>query len=105
MTKHAWDAYEPFLGIADKAVLVSPPTKDNLTTMNDFGKESISLTAIAAMDTLLLMGLYNEYVIARNHILSNLKYEQVRIGNFEGGLMLNTRMMPQYLHSELSVKS
>jgi hypothetical protein len=44
-----------------------------------FGSTSVGLQAIAAMDTLLIMGLIDEYQEARSVVLQQLNFQEVLI--------------------------
>lgn len=61
MTKHAWEGYRTVLG-ADELIVYNG--KEN----NLFGITPVGLTAISALDTLVLMGLETEYQEARDHL-------------------------------------
>lgn len=77
MTLHAWEGYRRVLG-ADELIPYSG--KGN----NLFGATPIGLTAIAALDTLVLMGLQAEYQEARDHIIAYFDVAKVRFMDWFG---------------------
>jgi mannosyl-oligosaccharide alpha-1,2-mannosidase len=84
MMHHAWDAYRKYAWGADELRPVSR------SSGNMFGKDSMLLTIVDSLDTLLLMGMKKEYVEARDFLLSQLRFNVPIVGNmFE----INIRVM------------
>lgn len=88
MTQHAWKGYKKVMGMDE---LLS---KDGVGKVR-FGSTPVALTAIDALDTLLLMGFQEDYAMARDYILNMRQWNdldatipiQIVSGHILGGLL------------------
>lgn len=71
MMRHAWDGYKKFAWGHDE---LRPIDKNGCTSL---GPVSIALTMIDSLDTLMLMGMQEEFIEARDYIFENVNFDQV----------------------------
>ncbi len=71
MMKHAWAGYKKHAWGDDELAPISR------TGRRFFGSTSLALTMFDAMDTLLIMGLEEEFIEAKEYIISNVTFDKV----------------------------
>lgn len=90
---HAWEGYKRYAWGHDELLPVSHAAKD-------WHKDTLYMTPVDALDTMLLMGLKDEAAKTRDYIVQNLRFdEDIEVKNFEitirilGGLLSAHQMM------------
>jgi mannosyl-oligosaccharide alpha-1,2-mannosidase len=82
MTSHAWKGYKDFAWGSDE---LNPVSK---TGSNFYGRESLALTIIDSLDTLLIAGLHKEYAEARDFALKISFDKDMHISLFESNIRI-----------------
>lgn len=82
MTKHAWRGYREHAWGKDE---LNPLSKAG---SNFYGHESLALTVIDSLDTLLITGLHNEYAEARDFALNVNFDHEMKISMFEANIRI-----------------
>ena len=73
MVKHAWNGYVQYAWGENE---LRPMTKEGYSA-NNFGKTKLGVTIVDSLDTLLLMGLKEEFEKAKNWVHLSLDMNQV----------------------------
>lgn len=82
MISHAWRGYRQFSWGSDE---LNPISR---TGSNFYGQESLALTVIDSLDTLLIAGLYQEYTEARDYALKINFDKEMKISLFESNIRI-----------------
>ena len=82
MTSHAWRGYKEFAWGSDE---LNPLSR---SSSNFYGRESLALTIIDSLDTLLITGLHKEYAEARDFALKINFDKEMSISIFESNIRI-----------------